>query len=357
MPDQPKHGEKDRVYKQFYSFAEVVEEVVVEIVGESVGGDWADELDFNTLEPMPTEFVDAERETVRLVDMAWRVRFRDRPLWLVLLFEFQSKADKRMATRALLETALCYQSLAEGRGAGAEGEASAVLFVVVKSFEGRWKGPLSKASELEELVPEELRPFMYGQRVVLLDEEAEAAKGASFDLRKAGCLRAGLALRFEEDPERVAQALAVLARLATPALRDAYAAWIRVQMIDWKGSEETIGQLDTLKEATKVYTNHISKVAQAAEARGEAQGQRLGEARGEARGRKLGEARGQRLGEARGLRRAHVETAKWKFGADAAERLADVLADVTDCSRLERLGRLLAECETGDELIAQARGD
>ncbi len=66
MPDQPKHGEKDRVYKQFYSFAEVVEEVVVEIVGESVGGDWVGELDFNALEQMPTEFVDAERETVRL---------------------------------------------------------------------------------------------------------------------------------------------------------------------------------------------------------------------------------------------------------------------------------------------------
>lgn len=242
-----------------------------------------------------------------------------------------------MATRALLETALCYQRLAEGRGAGAEGEVSAALFVVVKSFEGRWTGPLSKASELEELVPEELRAFMYGQRVVLLDEEAEAAKGASLDLRTAGCLCAGFALRFEEDPERVAQALAVLARLATSALRDAYAAWIRVQMIDWKGSGETIGRLDTLKEATKVYTNHIAKVAQAAEARGEAQGQELGEARG--------------------LRRAHVETAKWKFGADAAARLADVLAGMTDCSRLERLGRLLAECETGDELIAKARGD
>lgn len=326
MPDQPKHGEKDRVYKQFYSFSEVVEEVVVEIVGESVGGDWVDDLDFRTLEPAPTEFVDAERETVRLVDMAWRVRFRDRPLWLVLLFEFQSKADKRMATRALLETALCYQSLAEGRRAGADVEASAVLFVVVKSFEGRWRGPLSKACELEKLAPEELRPFVYGQRVVLLDEEAEAAKGASLDLRKAGRLRAGLALRFERDPERVAQALAVLEeRLITSALREAYVAWIRVQMIDWKGPEETIGQLDTLKEAAKVYANHISKVAQEAQTLGEA--------------------------------RAYVETAKWKFGADAAERLADMLAGVTDRSRLARLGRLLAECETGEELIAKAGGD
>ena len=241
MPDQPKHGEKDRVYKQFYSFAEVVEEVAVEIVGESVGGDWVDDLDFGTLEPAPREFVDAERETVRMVDMAWRVRFRDRPLWLVLLFEFQSKADKRMATRA-------------------------------------------------------------------------------------GRLRAGLALRFERDPERVAQALAVLEEcLATSALREAYVAWIRVQMIDWKGPEETIGQLDTLKEVAKVYANHISKVAQEAQTLGEA--------------------------------RAYVETAKWKFGADAAERLADMLAGVTDRSRLARLGRLLAECETGEELIGKAGGD
>ena len=57
---------------------------------------------------------------------------------------------------------------------------------------------------------------------------------------------------------------------------------------------------------------------------------------------------------ARGEARAYVETARWKFGADAAERLADVLAGVTDRSRLARLGRLVAECETGDELIAKA---
>ncbi len=344
--DQPKHGEKDRVYKQFYSFAEVVEEVVVEFVGPSVGGTWTDDLDFDTLEQMPTEFVDAESETVRLVDMAWRVRFRSRPLWLVVLFEFQSTEDKTMATRALLETALCYQSLTEGRGAGAEGEESAVLFVVVKSFEGRWKAALSKACELEKLVPEELRPFIYGQRVVLLDEEAEAAKGASLDLRKVGRVRAGLVLRAEPDPERVAQALAVLDKLLdTPELRAAWVAWLRLQLIDWGAPAEIIGQLDTLKEAGKVYGNHISAVEKHALARG----QELGEARG----KKLGEA----LGEAQGLRQAYVDTARWKFGADAAERLADVLAGVTDRSRLARLGRLVVECETGDELISKATGD
>ena len=182
-------------------------------------------------------------------------------------------------------------------------------------------------------MPKELRPFIYGQRVVLLDEEAEAAEGASLDLRDVGCLRAGLALRYEEDLERVAQAFVVLDRLAAPALREAYLAWVRVQMIDWKGSGKTVEQLKTLKEAAKVYTNQFEKVAKAAQ------------------------ARGQKLGEALGLRRAYVETAKWKFGADVAERLADVLAGVTDRSRLARVGRLVLDCETGDELIAKAAGD
>ena len=104
-------------------------------------------------------------------------------------------------------------------------------------------------------------------------------------------------------------------------------------MIDWKGSGKTVEQLNTLKEAAKVYTNQFARVAKAAE------------------------ARGHKLGEAQGLRRAYIETAKWKFGADAAERLADVLADVTDRTRLARVGRLVLECETGDDLIAKAAGN
>ena len=160
-------------------------------------------------------------------------------------------------------------------------------------------------------------------------------------------MRAGLALRFEWDPERIAHALAVLDKLLdTLALRDAWLAWLRRQMIDWRVPAEIIERLDTLKEAGKVYGNRFAAVEKHALARGEA--------RGEARGQKLGEARGQKLGKAQGLRQAYVDTARWKFGADAAERLADVLASVTDRSRLARVGRLVVECETGDELIAKA---
>ncbi len=104
---------------------------------------------------------------------------------------------------------------------------------------------------------------------------------------------------------------------------------------------EIIEQLDTLKEVGRVYGNRFAALEKHALARGQ----------------ELGEARGQKLGEAQGLRQAYVDTARWKFGADAAERLAKVLAGVTDRSRLARLGRLVVECETGDELITRATSD
>ena len=96
-------------------------------------------------------------------------------------------------------------------------------------------------------------------------------------------------------------------------------------------------ELNTFKETAKVNANQFARVAAAAEERGE--------------------AHGRRLGEVRGVHRAYVDMARWKFGADAAERLAGLLAGVTDRLRLARLGRLLVECESGDELIAEASGD
>ena len=142
------------------------------------------------------------------------------------------------------------------------------------------------------------------------------------------------------------QALTVLdEQLDTPALRDAWVAWLRRQMIDWRVPAEIIERLDTLKEVGKVYGNRFAAVEKHALARG----QELGEVRGQ----ELGEARGK----AQGLRQAYVDTVRWKFGADVAERLAGVLAGVTDRSRLGRLGRLVVECETGDELITRAASD
>ena len=54
-------------------------------------------------------------------DAVWRVRFRGRWLYLLILLEFQSRLDPRMALRILEYTALLYRELDRQDELGAPG--------------------------------------------------------------------------------------------------------------------------------------------------------------------------------------------------------------------------------------------
>ena len=47
--------------------------------------------------------------------------------------------------------------------------------------------------------------------------------------------------------------------------------------------------------------------------------------------------------------------ARLKFGAGAGERLEEVVKQIMDPKRISRLGDMVIECETGDELLALTR--
>ncbi len=328
MRNEAKHGEKDRIYKRFYTDAAVVEE----IVRDFVGGAWTKDLDFSTLERLPAEMLDPVLPVVRRADMVWRVRFRDRPLHVVLLFEFQSGPDPDMAVRIVVETGLFYRELAETRKRNPGVGAHMVLPVVVKSFEGEWKAARSMAEWLGGAVPEELAQYASGRRYFLLDEPAEAKKAQG----AGGVVRAGLALRYERHPERLAAALQALdERLHEASVaRNAFVAWIRSQMIDSGATTAEAAHLDTLREAGKMYVNRFQKSFRDGVAQGVAQGVEQGVEQG--------------------VKQAQVDMARWKFGDETAERLAELLEAVCDADRPSRIGRLLVECETGGELIAKA---
>ena len=89
----------DAAHKYIYSLPEVAADLLRLVIPG-----WVDELDLSTLEDRSSEFLDAAHRK-RLADMAWRVPFRggrlpsgDRPYVLVLV-EFQSDVDRRMAKR------------------------------------------------------------------------------------------------------------------------------------------------------------------------------------------------------------------------------------------------------------------
>lgn len=86
----------DETYKLLFSQPGAVED----LVRSFVGGDLGEELDFDTLDAMPSDLV-SDDLVRRQADLLWRVRFRGKWLYLLILIEFQSKVDRFMALRIL----------------------------------------------------------------------------------------------------------------------------------------------------------------------------------------------------------------------------------------------------------------
>ncbi len=92
-PRRPKH---DASYKSFLASRRTVADTL-----RSVFRDLALGLDFSTLERLPASFV-TEHLGQRHADMLWRIRTADETwLYLLVLLEFQSTIDRRMALRML----------------------------------------------------------------------------------------------------------------------------------------------------------------------------------------------------------------------------------------------------------------
>ena len=67
-------------------------------------------------------------------------------------------------------------------------------------------------------------------------------------------------------------------------------------------------------------------------------------------------AEGRRKGLADGLREGLVRLASRRFGADTGRRLEARLRAIEDPGRLERVGVLIVECETGEQLLGGIDG-
>ena len=110
----------DETYKLIFSQRAAVEELIRNFVGKRL----ADELDFDTLEPLPTNRISGGL-VQRLLDLLCKVRFRDGWLYLLILLEFQSENDPFMALRILTYTCLTYEELIR-RGEVRPGRASGI---------------------------------------------------------------------------------------------------------------------------------------------------------------------------------------------------------------------------------------
>jgi predicted transposase/invertase (TIGR01784 family) len=158
-------GDHDLGYKQLFAHPELVRDLIAGFTGLAC---------FRGLGPDAFERVNAsfvsERFSERHGDMVWKVRLNDHVIYVYLLLEFQSQAERWMALRVQVYVGLLYQDLVK-RHELASARLPPVLPVVF--YNGRV--PWNASEELRHLVaagPEELDGFQASQRYLVIDQHS-----------------------------------------------------------------------------------------------------------------------------------------------------------------------------------------
>ena len=300
----------------------------------AVGGGWIADVDLDTLEPVPAEYVGNAGQQ-RRGDAVWRVRFRHRWLHLLVLLEFQSRNDERMALRVPEYTALLYRRLDRHGQLGVPGGWPPVLPVVLYNGDAPWTAAL-EMRDLLASVPAELAPCQPSQRALLLDERRGGRSAAGQPDAGGGRLRAE---PHAHDLARAATAAA--AWLASPQeseLNRAFAWWLR-QLVARMGPEQAGVDLgETLEEATMTLAERVAQWPE----QWRREGVEVGRREGVAQEHRAALARERAL-----LRRL----ASARFGDAVGMRVGALLEDFADWDRLAAVGELIVRAGSARELL------
>ena len=353
---------QDPNYKRLFSFPRMVED----LLRGFLPGDWLDELDFSTLRKLPTEYV-SDGLLKRHGDCVWRLhRRRGEWLYLLVLLEFQSTDEPRMALRILTYTSLLYQELVRNDALDAGGRLPAVLPVVLYNGDARWRAAV-EVGELIAPVGPELAPYQPSQRYVVVDERHVGAE----DLPGRNLMSAVLGLEQSRTPEDLLRVAGLLVEWLRDSdddeLKRAFTDWVwrlaghftpgdaqpaavrtlegarmtlEERVAEWpkqwlrQGREEVVEQLRHAGAELPPEDSDMTLVERVAE--------------WPKQWRQEGVEQG--LEHERALLRRQAAS---RFGEETAERLSGMLAHVADWDALAEIGDWLVRCETGGEFLAR----
>ena len=274
----------------------------------------------------------------------------------LLLLEFQAAADRWMALRILTYSGLLLQELLRSRAPEVAGERlPAVLPVVLYNGTEPW----TAAPELRALITPVARwlaPYQPAQRYCLLDLQRVAPD----DLPYRNLLRAVARLeqsRSQRDVERAVLALVRwLPRRGAEELRRGFVDWVREIVRRLAPAGATVPAIRTLEEASMSLVERVAEWPKQWLQEGREQGVAEGREQGIAEGREQGRAQGVAEGRTQGVdqqRSLLCRLAAARFDADTADRLADLLAPITDPERLAEIGDWLVRCDSAAEFLAR----
>ena len=309
--------------------------------------EWTAAVDASVLREMPTEFIGARGDR-RIADLCWIAEGPGRDPVIVLI-ENQSTPDRRMPARTTTRTGLLYESLGAA-ARGPDGRFPPLLIVVVYTGERPWLAP----DDLTGLVhvPDGL-PLSVptGPRHARLDLRDPAAQYPERGNRMAALARLAFA-------ESYADAIRVLGELRgwldfgdedEARLYQCYLDWFQavapeLRPQDWNPERERKLE-ELMAEQSILQRNNERWLARRRQdwlAEGLVKGRQDGLAEGRAEGRQEGIAHERAL---------LVRLAARRFGADTGRRLEARLRSVEDPGRLDRVGDLIVDSKTGEQLL------
>jgi hypothetical protein len=244
-----------------------------------VPGEWVTEADFSTLERINDSCV-SEDQKQRHDDMVWRLRLKDRWLWVYLVLEFQSEPDPWMALRMLLYIGLLSQDLIARRELSDDGKLPPILPLVLYNGLPSWGAPTDVAG-LYAPAPPWLDAYRPRLAYHLIDE-------ARLKLHPAGSVRTAVEALFwlehsrsPEDMRRVIRALDALLRdPGQDEIRRIFTLWIK-HLLRRKADSPTMGDIERindLQEDNGMLAERIENWFEEATRKGMQQGQAEGRA-------------------------------------------------------------------------------
>ena len=307
-----------------------------------------EELDFDTLERLPTEWFGPSLER-RMGDCVWRVRRRGGGS-LIQPTEFQRKPDDAMLGRVAGYAGLLVEHLDRLGELGSDGALPVVHPVVLYNGQRPWPGADGLAVGGVPGLPGYTLVDMGRVRVEDLTQDNPVA--AQIDVHQGALAR---------DPDAALARLSkVLGGPEHRALRLAFVEWIRQSLTPGRGTAKVPKLKARLREIAELgeFEEMKSFMLKSMEDHWLAQGME----RGVAHGMERGVAQGMEQGVTVGMERARADERELlcrqacrKFGGRAADRLSALIDGEIDPDRLAEIGDRIIDCDTEAELLAGAQ--
>lgn len=252
-----------------------------------VQGEWLKEADFSTLTPVHGSYVtQTDDPEQRHDDLVWKIRLKDRWLYVYLLLEFQSSTDPLMALRMMVYVGLLYQDLAKRNELAPDGKLPPVLPIVLYNGQPRWTAPVL----MEDLVttpPVGLEAYVPRCRYLLLDQGRYGADVLNPLHNLVAALFRLETQRGLDDVRTVVDALIEwLIEEDQRSMRRAFAIWIK-RVLRTQLPDAVIDGINDLQEVRSMLAENIKSWFEEHEDKGRQEGRQEGHQQGRQQGESL----------------------------------------------------------------------